>query len=327
VAFSQPVPAPRAVVAPEVAAAVAPSTPPIAAAVAEPAMPAAVPALPAVSVVVPASAQTESTNTVSTAAFAAIAEPAQPNDIEEVVTAVEHILAQEQKAEVQQPLLIAQIDVPAAIEELTTTIAELKAERIPFIQKWDEQGAKCAAKQDSFFGVLSAPCQRIRTALQRREILKFSYECYVLNTIHAQQREQQSALVTQGEEVMGIAAALDANEQELASFCSKDTYSVQYPEFASIVAEAESPKYATPLSRLPVFEPRNSGITWERGMLSSTSMVGYPQSGSYSAPSVESYASGAFAISDAGGGNVGGGMDSGMGGGAVDSGPAAPASP
>ncbi|MGV3591699.1 MAG: M56 family metallopeptidase [Gammaproteobacteria bacterium] len=135
------------------------------------------------------------------------------------------------------------------LERLAERLASMKADKLAFIERWNALGMKCDARKEGFLGVLSASCQRIRTAQRRGDIFRFAYECYQLNAIHEQLVAEYRATarrpgLQRAEELLGD------NERELNAICSEDTYASQYPAFAAMFADAEALKYYPP--RQPV---------------------------------------------------------------------------
>lgn len=206
----------------------------------------------------------------------------------------------------------------AAIQQLTADLRQLEADSMVFVSRWDDIGKACATRKDSFFGVLAASCQRIRTALRNGDILDFSYQCFLLNSIHTQQLQDYRATLQQQPELPEVAAALQANEGALATFCSRETWNAQYPAFAGIVAEAEQRGYTPPpiqMSSSRFNPPWNGGQRWV-DTVNSTSMISHVPA--YAAPEPSTYYSGPFSPSNpAGGDGMGGGSTGGDGGGAA----------
>jgi len=132
-----------------------------------------------------------------------------------------------------KPAVDAEPTVDAAeLAELTTAIAAAKSDGIEFIEKWNAIGNACDARKDGFLGALSANCQRIRTAQRRGEVFRFAFTCYQLNAWQERLEQQY-----------GAAEALRASARDLGTFCSKDTYSTEYPAFAAMFEDAEALKY------------------------------------------------------------------------------------
>lgn len=179
----------------------------------------------------------------------------------------------------------------AAIQQLAARLAEVKADKLDFIEKWNRIGNECAERKGGFFGALAASCQRIRTATQRGDILNFSYECYVLTSVHAAQLERYRESAALGAVQPVLEALLRSNEQELGDFCSRDLYKEQYPAFATIVADAEASArtLAERRTRVPstAWQQR---VTWGDSV-NSTSMVMDPSASPspYAPPAPETY--------------------------------------
>lgn len=129
------------------------------------------------------------------------------------------------------------------IERLAATLAAMRDDKLSFIDRWNAIGLKCDARKEGFLGVLSASCQRIRTAQRRGEILGFAYECFQLEAIHRQQADDYLAA---GMPDAATLNALRANAGILQEICSKETYANSYPAFAAMVADAEALKYFPP---------------------------------------------------------------------------------
>ncbi len=327
VAFSQP--APRE---PEPAAAAEPAT-----MVAEPATTAIEPAPPA------APTPVESI----TPALVAPAEPTQPVVLEvrtfDAVTPNATLLAQTAATEVtdpftvqaatsglaavaaaQEPAAALDADLSADVQAFAELVSIAKEKGVRFIEELDEAAVACEARGEGLLSTLSGPCTKTRRALQRGQIFQFGYQCFALAS---RQEDLAIRLREAGQAEAAIDNLLRGNEQNLKAFCSKETYSSDYPAFAGLYADSESLEYYSPADARPRRIMAGDGTRISSSVYDSS--WGYfdenrgQSSGGLDANNApQSNGGGGFGYSPGAGGVSGGGGDAAGGGAAAPSTPA-----
>jgi beta-lactamase regulating signal transducer with metallopeptidase domain len=163
----------------------------------------------------------------------------------------------------EAPVADSTAQLASVVRQMADGIARVKADKLGFIEQWNAVANECAERKDaSLFGTFSKACRDVRAVQIRGDVFRFMYTCYYLDELHSEQwNAYQEAAARSTNALEGVATVLEANEEQLLEFCSKNTYAERYPGFGAMFADAEKLKYYDPRGQPGYVRNRPGGIT------------------------------------------------------------------